>query len=51
MDKMSAVICFPCVLERTAYLLCTALIPSRLCLCLDVWQMEGMGGGQSENTP
>jgi hypothetical protein len=24
--------------------------PFHLCLCLDIWQMGGMGGGQSKNT-
>jgi hypothetical protein len=49
MDEVSGIICFPlCAGERTPY-----FIPHtfHLYLCLDVWQMGGMGGGQSKNTP
>jgi hypothetical protein len=47
--KWMVLFVFPCVLERRIpYLISLALIPS-LCLCLDIWQMEWMGGGQSKN--
>jgi hypothetical protein len=48
MDKVSVLFVFPCVLEmrdplphlHSPYLF-------HPCLCLDVWQMGGKGGGQS----
>jgi hypothetical protein len=51
-DKVSGVICFPlCAREEDPLPPLHSPHPFYLCLCLDVWQMGGMGGGQSKNTP
>jgi hypothetical protein len=51
MDKASGVICFPlCAREEDPLPPLHSPHPFCLCLCLDVWQMGGMGGGQSKNT-
>jgi hypothetical protein len=42
---------FPCVPERRIpYLLLHSPYLFCLCLCLEVWQTDGIGGGQSKNT-
>jgi hypothetical protein len=52
MDKVSGVTCFPlCAREEDPLSPFHSPHPFHLCLCLDVWQTGGVGGGQSKNTP
>jgi hypothetical protein len=52
MEKVSGVICFPlCVREEDPLPPLHSPHPNHLCLCLDIWQMGGMGGSHSKNTP
>jgi hypothetical protein len=51
MDEVSGVICSPlCAGEEDPLPPLHSPYPFCLCLCLDVWHMGGMGGGQSKNT-
>jgi hypothetical protein len=52
MDKVSGIICFPpCARKEDPLPPLHSPHPFCLCLCLDVWQMGGKGGGQSNDTP
>jgi hypothetical protein len=51
-DELSCVICFPLYAgEEDPLPPLHSSHPFHLCLCLDVWQMGEMGGGQSKTTP
>jgi hypothetical protein len=52
MDETSGVICFPLYAEEEDPLHSFhSPHPFLLCLCVDVWQTGGMGGGHSKNNP